>query len=149
MVDETEATLILEFGKNSEFFKKNKKMFQYSLNGYSRVFILWIIKYNGPIHGYEIMKELDKFFTVPIRDGIMKKSTSSKIYPILKNMEDSELILGEWETNDENKQVKIYSITTKGKVLLKMIARSQTALRKNPQWVAFSEDFYNEAEMSS
>ena len=149
MVEETEAALILEFGKNSEFFKKNKKMLQYSLNGFSRVFILWIIKHNGPIHGYEIMKELDKFFTVPIRDGVMKKSTSSKIYPILKKMEDSELILGEWETNEENKQVKIYSITTRGKVLLKMIARSQNSLSKNPQWILFKEDFYNEAEIST
>lgn len=148
MVDETESALILEFGKNSEFFKKNKKMLQYSLNGFSRVFILWIIKHYGPIHGYEIMKELDKFFTAPIREGIMKKSTSSKIYPILKKMEDSELILGDWETNEENKQVKIYSITTKGEVLLKMIARNQNVLRKNPQWIAFIEDFHNESQMS-
>ena len=141
MGDETEKIIAMEFGKDSEFFKKNKKMFQYSLNGFSRVFILWIIKYYGPIHGYEIMKELDKFFERSIKDGIIKKSTSSKIYPILKNMEDSELILGEWETNDENKQIKMYSITTKGKVLLKMIGKSQKMLNENSQWKLFMKDF--------
>ena len=141
MGDETEKIIAMEFGKDSEFFKKNKKMFQYSLNGFSRVFILWIIKYYGPIHGYEVMKELDKFFERSIKDGIIKKSTSSKIYPILKNMEDSELILGEWETTDENKQIKIYSITTKGKVLLKMIGKSQKTLNENSQWKLFIKDF--------
>lgn len=141
MGDETEKIIAMEFGKDSEFFKKNKKMFQYSLNGFSRVFILWIIKYYGPIHGYEIMKELDKFFERSIKDGVIKKSTSSKIYPILKNMEDSELILGEWETNDENKQIKMYSITTKGKVLLKMIGKSQKMLNENSQWKLFMKDF--------
>ena len=141
MGDETEKIIAMEFGKDSEFFKKNKKMFQYSLNGFSRVFILWIIKYYGPIHGYEIMKELDKFFERSIKDDVIKKSTSSKIYPILKNMEDSELILGEWETNDENKQIKMYSITTKGKVLLKMIGKSQKMLNENSQWKLFMKDF--------
>ena len=56
-------------------------------------------------------------------------------------MEDSELILGEWETNDENKQIKMYSITTKGKVLLKMIGKSQKMLNENSQWKLFMKDF--------
>lgn len=144
MIDETEKLLISEYGKNSEFYKKNKKMFQYSLNGFNRVFILWIIKYYGPIHGYEIMKELDKFFEWPIKEGIVKKSTSSKVYPILKNMEKSELISGEWKINDENKPVKFYSITPKGKALLKMIGRIQDTLKKDPQWKLFIEDFYTQ-----
>ena len=137
-----EKIVTAEYGKDSEFYKKNKKMIQYSLNGFYRVFILWIIKYFGPIHGYEVMKEIDKFFEWPIKEGIIKKSTSSKVYPILKNMESSELIEGHWELNDEQQRVRTYSITNKGLVLLKMIGRSQDTLKKNSQWKLFMEDFH-------
>ena len=143
MFEISEAAIIREYGQNSEFFKQNKKILHYSLNGFSRVFVLWIIKYYGPIHGYEIMKELDKFFIHPIKHGIMKKSTSSKVYPILKSMEDAELIAGEWETTEDNKQVKFYTITHKGKLLLNLIGRTQNAIKKNEQWNTLFDDFNN------
>lgn len=44
------------------------------VNGMSRFLILWIIKYNDKIHGYGILKELDKFFTILIEEGSLKTS---------------------------------------------------------------------------
>lgn len=128
---------------DSGFFKENKKMIQYAVNGFSRVLILWIIKYNKSIHGYAIMKELDKFFTTLIDEGIIKKSSSSKVYPILKSMEDTEIIEGIWKTQ-ENKKVKYYSITDKGLLLLNEIRKKHLSISKYPQWNLFFNDFYLE-----
>ena len=105
-----------------EFVKKDK-IVQHTVNGISRFLILWIIKSSGPIHGYGIMRELDTFFESLIESGTLKKSIPSKIYPILKNMEENELILCDIKIQD-NKQVKFYTITDKGEFLLEYIKDS-------------------------
>ena len=40
----------------------NNSVIKHYVKGMSRFLILWIIEYKGPIHGYAILKELDKFF---------------------------------------------------------------------------------------
>ena len=65
-------------------FIKGNKIVKSTVNGLYRFLVLWIIKYNKSIHGYGIMKELDKFFENLIDEGVIKKSNPSKIYPILK-----------------------------------------------------------------
>lgn len=108
-------------------------------NGLTRLLIFWIIKERGPIHGYGIMKELDIFFETPINKGWQKKSSSSKIYPILKKMEEKELINGEWRTQN-NKQVKFYTITEEGEKILDHVKSIWGEFKNNPNWIAFISD---------
>lgn len=124
-----------------EFVKKDK-IVQHTVNGISRFLILWIIKNSGPIHGYSIMKELDTFFESLIESGTLKKSIPSKIYPILKNMEENELIHCDIKIQD-NKQVKFYTITDKGEFLLEYIKNSYINIRKSNHGSQFFNDFLN------
>ena len=124
-----------------EFVKKDK-IVQHTVNGISRFLILWIIKSSGPIHGYGIMRELDTFFESLIESGTLKKSIPSKIYPILKNMEENELILCDIKIQD-NKQVKFYTITDKGEFLLEYIKNSYINIRKSNKGSLFFNDFLN------
>ena len=100
--------------KNNEYseFIKNDKIVKHTVNGISRFLILWIIKHYGPIHGYNISKEFSDIFEILIISGNLKKSNPSKIYPILKDMEDNSLIAGE-DVFKDNKKVKFYEITEK------------------------------------
>ena len=132
---------ILGFEMDEEFFNENKKVVQHVANGFSRVLILWIIKYNKNIHGYGIMKELDKFFEQHIEMGMIKKFPSSKVYPILKSYENADMIIGEWK-DEENKKVKYYSITQTGKALLNFISGQHKSLIEHPPWSLFLNDFY-------
>ena len=65
------------------------------------------------------MKKLDDFFDFE-NDNCDLKSSSSKVYPILRKMEDKSLIVGEWKVVN-NKRVKFYSITDDGKIVLNHI----------------------------
>lgn len=124
-----------------EFIKKDK-IVQHTVNGISRFLILWIIKSSGPIHGYGVMKELDSFFDSLIKTRTLKKSIPSKIYNILKNMEENDLI-SSVEIIRDNKKVKFYSLTDKGEFLLKYIKDSYIALRKTNKGSKFFNDFLN------
>ncbi len=120
-------------------FIKSKKVLRHSVNGISRFLILWIIKYNGSIHGYAIIQELDDFFSHLISQGAIKKFNASKIYPILKNLEESELIVGEWK-NYNNQRVKYYQITKKGEGVVQYIFESVIYLENNPKLRLVYED---------
>ena len=54
-------------------FIKNNNILKSAVNGLYRFLVLWIIKYNKSIHGYGIMKELDKFFKNLIEEVVLKK----------------------------------------------------------------------------
>ena len=53
---------------------------------------------------------------------------SSKIYPILSKMEEKGLITGEWKINENNKQVKYYSITEEDELVLNNIKSHMTSI---------------------
>ena len=57
-------------------FIKENKILKSTVNGIYRFLVLWIIKYHGPIHGYAILKELEKFFETLISQGVLKKTSS-------------------------------------------------------------------------
>lgn len=120
---------------NKKLDMTRKKFLKHFSNGISHNLILWIIS-KGPIHGYGIMKRLDEFFN--INDDL--KTKPSKIYPILKKMEKSNLISGEWKVNENNKQVKYYSITNEGELLLEDIRRRMINITNTPSWIEFYED---------
>lgn len=120
-------------------FIKNNKIVKSTVNGLYRFLVLWVIKYNDEIHGYGIMKELDKFFEHLIDEGVMKKSNPSKIYPILKQMEDDELVTFRFITLND-KSIKFYQITEKGEFFLSYIFNRFILHEKNPQWKIIYDD---------
>jgi DNA-binding PadR family transcriptional regulator len=109
------------------------------VNGMSRFLILWIIKYNGLIHGYGILKELDKFFTTFIDEKSLKQSNPSNIYPILNKMEDEGLIASEFKIKN-NRQMKYFKITDDGEYVLNYIYSKFDVIHNNPQWKSLFED---------
>lgn len=127
---------------DSTFIKKDK-IVQHTVNGISRFLMLWIIMENGPIHGYRVMKELDIFFENLIDRGSLKKSAPSKIYPILKDMENNGLIKGELKIKD-NKNVKFYEITDAGEYMVYYIRDSYQIIRNTSQGTLFIDFLKNE-----
>lgn len=120
-----------------EIKKSYLKLIKHFSNGITHILILWIIS-NESIHGYGIMKKLDEFFDF-FDDNCELKSTSSKIYPILRKMEKTGLIFGEWQTVN-NKRVKYYSITSEGEVVLEHIKGNMNNVFENATWLDFIED---------
>ena len=111
----------------------NNSIIKHYVNGMSRFLILWIIKYEGPIHGYEILKELDKFFSTFIEDKSLKKSNPSNIYPILNKMEESCFITSEFKIR-KNKKVKYFKITDEGEYVLSYMYSRFNIIHSNSQW---------------
>ena len=120
-----------------ELKKSHLKLVKFFSNGVTHNLILWIIS-KEPIHGYGIMKKLDEFFEFT-NDNCELKSSSSKVYPILRKMEDNGLIIGEWKTVN-NKRVKYYSITEDGEIVLNHIRNNMEHVFENPNWLDFIED---------
>ena len=120
-------------------FVKNNTILKSAVNGLYRFLVLWIIKYNKSIHGYGIMKELDKFFKNLIEEGVLKKTNPSKIYPILRQMEEFELITGTVKMQDE-KKVTYYEITDKGEFFIDYIFERFILHEKNAQWKLIYDD---------
>lgn len=118
----------------------NNKIVRHYYNGMSRFLILWIIKYYGNIHGYSVMKELDKFFSIFIDEGSLKKSNPSNIYLILNKLEEDGFIVSELKIKN-NKNVKFYSITDKGLYVLNYIFKRFEISHKSPEWNILFEDF--------
>lgn len=120
-----------------EIKKSYLKLIKHFSNGITHILILWIISKES-IHGYGIMKKLDEFFDF-FDDNCELKSTSSKIYPILRKMEKTGLIFGEWQTVN-NKRVKYYSITSEGEIVLEHIKGNMNNVFENATWLDFIED---------
>ena len=120
-----------------ELKKSHLKLVKFFSNGVTHNLILWIIS-KEPIHGYGIMKKLDEFFEFT-NDNCELKSSSSKVYPILRKMEDNGLIIGEWKTVN-NKRVKFYSVTEDGEIVLNHIRISMQHVFENSNWLYFIED---------
>lgn len=116
----------------------NNMIIKHYVNGMSRFLILWIIKYNGPIHGYAILKELDAFFSTLIEEGSLKKSSPSNIYPILNKMEELNFILSECEIKN-NKKLKYFKITDEGMHILSYMYSRFNIIHNNSQWKTLFE----------
>lgn len=118
---------------------QNNFVIQSYVNGMSRFLILWVVKAKEPIHGYGILKELDKFFATLISEKSLKKSNPSKIYPILNKMEDSKLIKSHFEMKG-NRKVKFYKITCEGKYVLDYLYTRFDHIHGNKQWTEMFRD---------
>jgi len=78
-------------------------------------FYTLVLLNEGPKHGYEIMDELEK--------KIGKKPSAGQIYPLLKKLEESRLIIHE-NIKIGEKEKKVYSLTAEGrKTCSRIVAR--------------------------
>lgn len=118
-----------------ELKDSHKKFFKQFSNGITHNLILWIISKES-IHGYGIMKRLEDFFDSENYDI---KTSSSKIYPILRKMEKTGLIVGEWEFAN-NKRVKYYSITDDGNLVLDHIKSNMHKVFTTESWLEYFND---------
>jgi DNA-binding PadR family transcriptional regulator len=89
--------------------KHDKKVINSFVRDFGHLIILWILN-KQRLYGNAIINKINKFY--PDKD---KKITgSSRIYPMLHDLEDDELIGGSWETRGRQ-QIKYYEITDKGR----------------------------------
>ena len=90
--------------------KYEKKLMRGLARGFTNTMILWLISKERQ-HGYEIMTKLHQ--NAPYE----KMPSASKIYPVLHDLEENDLIKGSWEHHGKRK-VKYYEITEKGEEAL-------------------------------
>jgi DNA-binding PadR family transcriptional regulator len=79
--------------------------------GYIRMGVLILLN-KKPSHGYEIMKEINS------RTKGFWQPTAGGVYPILRDLEKSGYIEGEWQLN-KNRKIKLYKITEPGELILR------------------------------
>ena len=91
--------------------------------GYIRIGVLILLN-KKPSHGYEIMKEIKD------RTGGFWKPTAGGVYPILRDLEKTGYIKGGWHKQN-NRNIKTYRITEKGKKILKNAIVKQSEIANN------------------
>lgn len=106
-----EKRLYEEYKKKISALKKTKKendsVGQIFTKGLLPIYVLYILSL-GPTNGNEISHKIS------IRTNGKWTPSTGGIYPLLKRMENDELIDGQWD--DPNKKFqKVYHITEKGK----------------------------------
>ncbi|RYZ91796.1 MAG: PadR family transcriptional regulator [Sphingobacteriaceae bacterium] len=74
--------------------------------------ILSVLK-RGESYGYELIKEVKE------ASGGTLQFSDGTLYPILRKLEERELITSEWRIADNEKRRRYYNITDKGKTQLK------------------------------
>ena len=85
-----------------------EKLIRTTVKGLSRVIILWLLS-REPMSGYAIIKEIYRLTSFKFASGI--------VYPLLYELEEKELIKGNW-TRKGRRSIKYYSITEKGEIVL-------------------------------
>jgi DNA-binding PadR family transcriptional regulator len=88
--------------------------------GYIRIATLILLS-KMPHHGYEIMKEIKE------RTRGFWKPTAGGIYPILKDLQKSGYIQGEWDAKTRRRK-RIYKITQSGRAVLKRALAKENQL---------------------
>jgi DNA-binding PadR family transcriptional regulator len=105
--------------------------------GYIRIGVLILLN-KKPSHGYEIMNEIKD------RTGGFWKPTAGGVYPILSDLEKTGYIKGEWHKQN-NRKVKTYRITEKGKIILRnaIVKQNEIANNINTLFQEFARDVLN------
>jgi DNA-binding PadR family transcriptional regulator len=91
--------------------------------GTIRIGILILLN-KKPAHGYEIMKEINN------RTKGFWKPTAGGVYPILRDLEKTGYIKGEWQTQ-KNRRLKVYKITESGELILRHAIVKQSDISNN------------------
>ncbi len=74
-----------------------------------------------PMHGYGIGVRLEQ-----ISKGVFQVNAGS-LFPAIRRLERDGLIAGAWETTENNRKAKYYTLTTRGRARLKEVARDWEA----------------------
>jgi DNA-binding PadR family transcriptional regulator len=98
--------------------------------GYIRIAVLILLS-KKPYHGYEIMREIKE------RTMGFWRPTAGGIYPILRDLEESGYVEGEWHVQNNRKR-KTYKITEAGSAVL------ERALTKESQLAICMNDLFKE-----
>ena len=93
------------------------------LKGNTATMVLAILD-EGPLHGFQIAKEMQRRSDDTLRLG------QGVLYPILHSLEDNDLIAGEWQQSVGTPSRKRYAITPAGKAELKAKRREWTAFAR-------------------
>ncbi len=88
--------------------------------GYIRIATLILLS-KKPHHGYEIMKEIKE------RTRGFWKPTAGGMYPILKDLQKTGYIQGEWDAKTKRRK-RIYKITESGRAVLKRALAKENQL---------------------
>jgi len=91
--------------------------------GYIRIGVLTLLN-KKPAHGYEIMKQINS------RTKGFWQPTAGGVYPILRDLEKSGYIEGEWQIQ-KNRKVKVYKITESGELILRRAIVKQAEIFDN------------------
>jgi len=91
--------------------------------GYIRIGVLILLS-KKPSHGYEIMKQINN------RTKGFWQPTAGGVYPVLRDLEKSAYIKGEWQIQ-KNRKVKVYMITESGKLILRRAIIKQAEISDN------------------
>ncbi len=91
--------------------------------GYIRIGVLILLN-KKPSHGYEIMKEIKN------RTKGFWRPTAGGVYPILRDLEQSGYVKGQWQTQ-KNRRLKVYKITDSGEAILKRAIVKQSEIFNN------------------
>ena len=91
--------------------------------GYIRMGVLILLN-KKPSHGYEIMKEINN------RTKGFWQPTAGGVYPILRDLEKSGYIKGQWQTQ-KNRRLKVYKITESGEQILRKAIVKQSEIFNN------------------
>jgi DNA-binding PadR family transcriptional regulator len=91
--------------------------------GYIRIGVLILLN-KKPSHGYEIMKEINS------RTKGFWQPTAGGVYPILRDLEKSNYITGQWQIQ-KNRRLKVYKITESGELILRHAIVKQAEISNN------------------
>jgi len=91
--------------------------------GYIRIGVLILLN-KKPSHGYEIMKSINS------RTKGFWQPTAGGVYPILRDLEKSGYIEGQWQTQ-KNRRLKVYKITESGELILRRAIVKQAEISDN------------------
>ena len=109
--------------------------------GYLKLAILYVLT-RGPLHGYEMMKRINEWTL-----GVITP-TAGGMYPTLKELENKELIKGEWIPEERK---KVYRITEKGRTVFREAVRKHFKLASSIRRWFFKElsslGFLNETDL--
>ena len=91
--------------------------------GYIRIATLILLS-KMPHHGYELMKE------IKVRTRGFWKPTAGGMYPILKDLQESGYVQGEWDARTRRRK-RIYKITKPGRAVLRRALAKENQLAVN------------------
>ncbi len=81
------------------------------VRGFSKPIILWLVQIR-PMYGYDLIKEFSRLTG--------KKLGPAAVYPFLHSLEKKGYLVGKWVKKGK-RQIKSYTITRKGKRLLRSV----------------------------